>query len=461
MSRFTYAVIAMGVLFLSAYLFRKAAGTLSIKKLNIINFIFYDLLIFTFIGAFLILMGFRDHYLVMKIKRDVTIIKTCLIIGYIMIALPLAILIYNRLFVGRSIGLKLNAFIDDDVAYARGEFTILQITALLVLLGTLGTIYVFSVIGTIPLFNMLTGSGNMGIIRQQATRSFAGSQYIRNLLVLTITPLLSYLSYIYMRVSTKYRKVWRYLFIYTFILSILIKTYNLEKAPVIYYLFYFFIIEIVLGSKKVMKLFWRIFLVGTVVIVGLYYLFLGYTGSLFTVSSGPLGRIFMTQVATLFLHVQTFPDHIDYLRGASFPTALATLIGSPRSWVRSGGLVMGLYNSAGVRAGTAGVMNALFVGEAYANWGMTGVFVSPFVVALPFSLAFALLLRNRKTPASITFYLAMFISFTNSLQGGFIDYIYNASIIVVGILFLGLDLIGNGGKLVFRKKRRRVVRQKR
>ena len=32
---------------------------------------------------------------------------------------------------------------------------------------------------------------------------------------------------------------------------------------------------------------------------------------------------------------------------------------------------------------------------------------------------------------------------------------------VVGILFLGLDLIGNGGKLVFRKKRRRVVRQKR
>ena len=458
MSRFTYAVIAMGVLFLSAYLFRRAAGTLSIRKLNIINFVFYDLLIFTFVGAFLILMGFRDHYLVMKIKRDATIIKTCLIIGYVMVALPLAILIYNRLFVGRSIGLKLSAFIDDDVSYARGEVTILQVTAFLVLLGTLGTIYVFSVIGTIPLFNMLIGSGNSSIIRQQATRAFAGSVYIRNLLVLTITPLLSYLSYIYMRVSNKYRKVWRYLFIYTFILSIMIKTYNLEKAPVIYYLFYFFIIEIVLGSKKVMGLFWRFFLVAVVLIVGVYYLLLGYSGSLFTVSSGPLGRIFMTQVSTLFLHVQTFPDYIPFLRGSSLPTALANLVGASRSWVRSGSLVMGLYNSAGVRAGTAGVMNALFVGEAYANWGMTGVYVSPFVVALPFSLAFALLLRGRKTPASITFYVAMFISFTNSLQGGFIDYIYNASIIVVGILFLGLDLIGNGGKLSFRKKKRRIVR---
>ena len=460
MSKVLYAAIAIGVLLLSAYLFKRAAGTLSIKKLNIINFVFYDLLIFTFIGAFLILLGFRNHYLVMKIKHDEVIIKTCLIIAYIMIALPLIILIYNRILVGRNIEYKLNAFINDQVAYAGGEVTILKITAILVLLGTIGTIYVFSIIGTLPILNMLLGVGNADLIRQQATRAFTGSEYIRNLLVLTITPLLSYLSYIYMRVSRKWAKVWRYLFIYTFLLSLLIKTYNLEKAPVIYYMFYFFIIEIVLGSTKVMELFWKIFFGAAALIIVLYYVFFDYTGSLFTVSSGPLGRIFMTQVATLFLHVQTFPDYIDFLHGASFPAIIAKLIGQPRSWMRSGTLVMGIYNSAGVRAGTAGVMNSLFVGEAYANWGMTGVYVSPFVVALPFSLAFALLLRAKKTPASITFYVAMFMSFTNSLQGGFIDYIYNATVIVVGVLFLGLDLIGNGGKLKIRKKRRRIARSR-
>ena len=57
-------------LLLSTYLFRKAAGSLKISKMNIISFAFYNLLIFTCIGSVIILFGFKDHYLVEKINSE-------------------------------------------------------------------------------------------------------------------------------------------------------------------------------------------------------------------------------------------------------------------------------------------------------------------------------------------------------------------------------------------------------
>ena len=62
------ALLAIIVLLTSAWLFFKASGSLSVKRLNIISFAFYKILIVTWVGAFFILLGFRDHYLAVKIE---------------------------------------------------------------------------------------------------------------------------------------------------------------------------------------------------------------------------------------------------------------------------------------------------------------------------------------------------------------------------------------------------------
>ena len=55
--RFLVGFVVILVLLLSAHLFKKAAGTLKIGKMNIISFAFYNLLIFTCAGSMVILFG--------------------------------------------------------------------------------------------------------------------------------------------------------------------------------------------------------------------------------------------------------------------------------------------------------------------------------------------------------------------------------------------------------------------
>ena len=68
-------LIVAVVFALFTYLFYKAAGTLSPKKLNMISFSYYLILIFAFVGASCVFCGFRNHYLIQKVS-ETTIDKT-------------------------------------------------------------------------------------------------------------------------------------------------------------------------------------------------------------------------------------------------------------------------------------------------------------------------------------------------------------------------------------------------
>lgn len=445
-----YLFLGISIFLISSFLFKKASGTLSIKKLNIISFTYYNLVIFSYLGAMIILLGFREHYMVEKIRSDEVIIKTCLFLAYTFIVFPLVILIYAKLFVGKDIKGKYDKYIYSELKFEKKENLSYSLMVICTAIGIFATVHMFMNIGSVPLFTALFGkNSSLGMLREDVTRNYTGNLYVRNILVLTLTPLLSYFSYIYMRVSKTKKKQWILLFALNAVLAILIKTYNLEKAPVIYWLFYFYILEVVLGNKNAYKMLkYLIFLF--ILMIVFMYLGGGYSNRFLTLSSGPLSRILITQVSTLFLHVQAFPVQHPFLNGASLPRAVAWLAGSSQSWVRSGRIVMQIYNPKGVASGEAGVMNAMFLGEAYANWGIGGVLFSSFVVALPLVISFAILLRQEKTPLTILLYLSLFITFTGSLQGGFIDYVYNSNFILFIIIALFFSAILNRGKIKIR-----------
>lgn len=433
------------IAFFSCFLFKQAAGSLSLAKLNIISFAFYNIMIFTFIGAVCVLFGFRNHYLIEKIKSDYIVNKTFLFIAYAFILFPAVIIFIQRLFLGKNIKYAFDDYLKQKTRYVGNENIAYFFTIVMTLIGLAATLYVFNCIGMIPIFNLKEIGDDVAIVRMQINRAFTGNTYIKNLVMLTFTPLISYFSYIYFRVTHK--KKWALLFAVNLLLSILIKTYDFSKAPVLYYFFYYYIIEITLGNKKIFKRLCSLGVAGGLIIYLQYTYLMGYSSTFLTLSSGPLGRIFMTQVSTLFLHIQAFPASISFLEGASLPTIMAKLIGSSESWVRSGREVMKLYNASGVRSGVAGSMNAFFIGEAYANWGTVGVLIAPIVVAIPFSIAFILALKMKKTPLSIMVYITMFITLTETLQGGFVDYIYNIGLIMSLCLLIGLSVIMKKGRV--------------
>lgn len=439
-------IIFCTILFVfSTVLFQKASGTLRIKRLNIISFAYYSFIIFSFVGASLVYCGFRNHYMIQKIQDDATIQKTYYIFTYTMLMFPIAIIFFNRIFLGKNAKKQYIDYITRNPQKDSYENQVFVCLCLASIIGIISCVYVFYHMGMLPQLYILKLGDKIEQTRIQITHSFKGNTYFRNLIFLDLTPMLSYLAYIYLRITHKKR--WGVLFAIDFIMAVLVKTYNFEKAPNIYYLFYFCIIEILLNNRYFFRILGLISISGVIIIVMQYTVVYGYKENFFTLSSGPLGRIFMTQIATLFLHVQTFPNMHPYLQGSSLPTVLAKLIRSPESWKRSGKIVMETYNRAGVEAGTAGVMNALFVGEAYANWGIIGVIAAPAIVAFWFSIAYTWLLRTKKTPINMFVYLILFNNLTNCLNGGFVDYLYNMGIIFLIFCCYLLYIVSHKGKI--------------
>lgn len=112
---------------------------------------------------------------------------------------------------------------------------------------------------------------------------------------------------------------------------------------------------------------------------------------------------------------------------------------------RSARLIMEYVNPAGIEEGAAGVVNALFIGEAWANWGIVGILLSPIYVGFIIQTLYLFILSSPKTP----FFIALFVfySFNSSITGGINDYIYN----IQTMIMIGVILFVYGGSLILKK----------
>ena len=116
---------------------------------------------------------------------------------------------------------------------------------------------------------------------------------------------------------------------------------------------------------------------------------------------------------------------------------------------------MDFYGSTSVYNGTAGVMNTIFIGEAYANWGIYGLLFSIVWVAIIAGGLFALVTKIKKTPATIAFLAVLTQMLGAATQGGFMDFLYSFSFIltILGFLFIiYLNEILMNAKKLFSKK---------
>lgn len=436
-------VIILFLFFIS--LFKISSGSLSITKLNMSSLSFYTILMYCFIGSCMIFLGFRDHYLVKKASED-AISKTSIALFYSYLALPLGMIIINRLMGIKKYNKFYNDYLERDIVDINThQKSIYSIIVTLSFVGFLGLIYTFYKIGYIPIVKVITEKADTSVLRIQISRGFKGNQYIRNLLVLNMIPNLSYISYVYYRIL--HTKRWKYQFIFLLLLSIICKTLSFEKSPVVIYLFQFYLLEIFLGNiKSIKKPLLYMCILGTGFLF-VYYATTNYSGGLFTLKSGPIPRLILTQIATCYLHFQAFPNIHSYLNGASFPTAISWIFNTDQSWIRSGRVVMEIFNNSGVKEGTAGVMNSIYLAEAYANFGIIGILISPWLVAFIMSIVSNFILKQRKTPMNIVLYLIVTYTFSNLLIGGFVDFFYNIGLVFSFILIIGIDLIYRKGKI--------------
>ena len=111
-----------------------------------------------------------------------------------------------------------------------------------------------------------------------------------------------------------------------------------------------------------------------------------------------------------------------------------------------------------IEEGTGGVINSLFIGEAWANFGLAGVIFAPFWVGFVIQWSYILLLKAEKTPLFLA--LAVYLTMKWPGTGGFNDFIYNAGIVTMLVIFLVilscalmLRMINTGKKYIVKIKK--------
>lgn len=434
-----YLVIAIICCLLSGYLFKIASGTISLRSPNMMSVIFYFYFVLeNVIGAVLIVNNIDDHYIINKLSSDVYRYYGFWAIMYTIIFFPVGQLLANSLLKADCMSSYYDEYVSSPITDEPEEISnhVRYCLIGLSVISVLAVLYTLASIGGSPLSALASGMDptDVGLMRSDAKSNFGGNEYVRNIFGIFLTPFLSYVAYGYKQCyNTLFNKCWFYVML---VASILILTYDLEKSPLLWYFLGFMFFRVYLGYRLSNKILISVFAVFTALIVGMYVVLSSFdVDTLFVVNQGIIGRLTLSSNAGVFVSFELFPQNHDFLGFSTFSSFLSNLFGTPLN-ERSARLVMEFVNPEGVEEGIAGVFNSLFVSEAWANWGIIGLLLSPLYVGFIIQCLYIFLLFNRKTP--IFMGLLVFYTIRCSINGGINDYIYNISTLIMVIVVVGI-----------------------
>ncbi|OJU14510.1 MAG: hypothetical protein BGN88_07935 [Clostridiales bacterium 43-6] len=424
---------------ISVSLFKKASTTLSLAKLNVISYIFYMFVMQTLIGGALVFLGDTGHY-TFKYLTDFKSIDIMFIsVMATAILLPMTIVLIYKIC---NINMKerYQNYLDSEVTIESEQIVFLFISAISFICLTLLLILLYK-IGYIPAIKLIRAEAgfNFGTERIKISGLSVINNYVKNILILSFIPVMSYVAFVFALITKKSR--WILLFVVLFCASVIVKTYNFEKSQVIFYLFVYLIIYTYVKGRISKKLIVSFMTVALVFILLIYYQ-MGYSLSFSKddLYNGPIGRTIFTQVGTLTYNFDLFPSIFGFLNGRSLPNILLTLFHIDGDQLRSAKLLMEYYGSTHVFEGTGGVMNSLFIGESYANFGFIGMFFSIFYMGGLLSFFMWIFTKIKKNAIYIVLFAILTSKITLTIHGGFMDFIYNFDAIIITVLLVGIKL---------------------
>ncbi|MBQ1460141.1 MAG: oligosaccharide repeat unit polymerase [Oscillospiraceae bacterium] len=429
MSKLLIACIIVVALLYSLYFFYRASGTLNPGKLHIIQLTGLLFFLQTFVGTALIMLGLDRHYTLDKLAdRAGTMQITFFVVMAFAVAFPLLLWLFLRLLRVDPRTDYARYLAETDVCRPRPVLFVLMAAAAAVCIALMA-LY-FKRIGYVPLWRLFfhDAAFDTGLERNRISGLYIIHPYVTSIGIHLAIPLLAYFSFA-CALSEKKLK-WYALAGVLLIAAGLVKTYNFAKSPVIPFLLVYLCIYIY--HRGGIKTRWLVlFGAFSLVVLVAAYVLQGSRLNMMDIYNGIWGRTFFTQVGTLSYNFELFPTYLPFLRGRSFNRIIMLLLHLPYGQqVRSARILMEFYGSEGVFNGTAGVMNSLFIGEAYANFGWIGLAVSVVWVAFFIAVIFAVVVKTRKSPAMVTLFAFFTVNAAFTTQGGFVDFVYNISWII-------------------------------
>ncbi len=388
-----------------------------------VSWVFYfSLLLQCYISSVIIVNGWEEHYRISnQLVNNESRIYGWAAIQWVMVALPIGMIFVNYLF-GTINSVKVFKRYNNkpiESFNTRSESKIKLGLYFLSVISFLTVLYTFLTIGYIPQLAFFSIDGVAATMREEVGRGFEGNSIIRNIFGLALTPILSYIWFSQWKLTGKVTD--RALFYCFFFLSVTIVTYNVAKAPLIFYLLGFLFLKVYIQGQVKFKSLFLIFFMFLILIISSYYLLFD-SFEILSINKGIGGRILIGQSMGVYFSFDIFPTKESHIYMSSISRFISDLF-NIGYLERSSAVLMQHLNPSGIKSGTAGVLNTLFIGEAWANFGLFGVIFSPFIVGMYIQTIYMFFITSKKHPI----YLGLFayLSYRIPVAGGFNDFLYN------------------------------------
>jgi len=403
-----------------------------------LSLIFYvKILLQTLIGVTLVAIGIDfHHHAIYYLGKDIRI-KIWLIVMYAVLAMTITTFLVTKILASEKMEYLLENYLLKPVTpvMSKKDIGIKIILIFLSILSLLSVSYVYFVmyfkIGTIPILELIKGASYEKLIMIRISTSYQfASDYIYRLGGTALTPLLAYIYYVYcLKLAPSFK--YRVLFIFYTLLSILILGCDLKKGWVLNFFIGILLIKIMLnGGIKFVKLAFFV-LITLASLLWIYSASQGLGNIVLAFRECFLPRLLIGQIAPLYHYFLIFPDRIPFLHGASFPTWMHRFFGTGLEHISTPLLIKSIWNPELFFAGKSHYGNTFFVGDAYANFGWIGVFLSPIIVGLELGIVYTTFLCLPKNPINIAIFGFLSIRLSDKIVGSFTNIVWDASLVVL------------------------------
>lgn len=418
-----FLVLFVLVLFVGSLLFYKASGNLLYP--SVIMLFYWHYLVFAYVGTAILFFSLNETLVNRGVTNYILLWKVWGSSAAGFIIIPSVLILFNKFSIlHTSISSNDN---NVELGYNRLILIFLTIVSVIVLL------FYLRQLPNIPILSIVSslGTDELILLRSDATTGFTGKLHWYNLLLRSIVPFLSYISFFeFLKKRTK-------LFFLLFGISVFSAIVSLQKAPLILYLssliFAYYLFYKKQISKRVIVVFSFIFL-GLLIVM--YIFFMGYdvnSKGINKLISAPFYRALSSQIAPLYSYFEMFPGYHDFLYGSSFPNPGNIL---PFENYRLTVEVMNYIKPELALKGVVGSAPTVFFGEIYANFAEIGMAVSMIIVGIILYLIYSTFERMPKNFVSLALNVWFSFHISKLAMTGFSSVFMGVSIF--GVIFVSM-----------------------
>lgn len=411
--------------------------TLSLTKLNYYSFLFiYNISMLSFVGVFLILNGWNKDDVVNIIDDQFKfwgafVIFSCLVLFALALKNISTFLKIDKNYV-------LSFISSPPIASDKNVFLFIAFLSVIV---SISIVYFFFNLEVVPILEVIRSKG-LNVTESALLRTLAVFELpiIMNFIRLSCTPLCQiFYFYFLAEFLIQKKKKLLILVLLQFACSFAMLIYGGDKAPVVMFIFGHMFFFILFNGQVRKRVLITSSLVAFALMVVLYLAMMrGLSDSVYEAF---LNRLFVSQISGTFLSFQHYGNIEPFIGFSSQSASLFKVFGFD-SVLRACERLVEYYFYNSYKNGYFKNMNSLFLQEAWANYGILGLIISPFWIALLIMLNFKLLTSFGKSSVAIAF--LTFFSYENtSFSTSFNAFIFSIPYLIIISIFLCASFVKN------------------